>query len=182
LREDVQASGNNDLEVFFDHGREGESPNIVPYFEEYGTDTTLSHLDIAVVSKSERSILVCSELEEEGANPKLVIGDIANLFIAKQVRIGGDDYTLDRAKFLLGVRVAESQKIGEGRNKNDNSRRKVSHLGCLVPAIIKDASLKGITVKTVSESDYRIMVDKMERIICEWIGVPIAEHKGIYNG
>lgn len=169
LKRDIESSGNVDLEVFYDHGEKGESCNIVPYFGEYGTDTTLSNLDVTIVNRKEKRALVLCEFEEEGANPKLVIGDIDNIFIARQVRIKGDDFELANAKLILGVRVEEKDGV-----KKQNAKKKVESLGKLVPSIIKDEVLRGIEVITITKPSYKEMVMEMEERICGIINIPVV--------
>jgi len=167
LRKDVKESTNPDLEVYYDHGKKGESCNIVPYFGKYGADTTLSNADLAVVSKTSKKLLVLCEIEEEGAKPKLVIGDVANIFLADKVRIKGNDYNPNNAVFILGVRV-------EKKGKNKNAESKVASIGNLVPKIVKNKSLRGIKVITITRLTYDELIGELEKEICRIIGVEVV--------
>ncbi len=153
LKEYVGKTTNSDLEVFHDHGDEGESHKIVPYLGVYGTGTTLSNVDLAIVSKNGKKLLVLCEIEEEGAQPKLVIGDIVNIFLADKVCINGKGYILNDAVLILGVRV-------EKKGNNQNAESKVASIGNLIPKIIKDDALRGIKVMTITKPTY-------EELICE---------------
>jgi len=167
LKEDVKESTNPDLEVYYDHGKKGESYNIVPYFGEYGTDTTLSNVDLAIVSKTRNKLLVLCEIEEEGAKPKLVIGDVANIFIADKVRINRNDYKPKNAVFILGIRV-------EKKGNNQNAESKVASIGNLVPKIVKKKSLRGIKVMTITKSTYDELISELDKEICRLIGVEVV--------
>lgn len=167
LTEDVKKSTNPDLEVYYDHGEKGESCNIVPYFGKYGTDTTLSNADLAIVSKTRKKLLVLCEIEEEGAKPKLVIGDVANIFLADNVRINRNDYKPKNAVFILGVRV-------EKKGKNQNAESKVASIGNLVPKIVKKKSLRGIKVLTITKPTYKDLIDELEKEICRIINVEVV--------
>lgn len=167
LTEDVKKSSNPDLDVYCDHGKKGESCNIVPYFGKYGTDTTLSNVDLAIISKTGNKLLVLCEIEEEGAKPKLVIGDIANIFLADNVRIKGNDYKPKNAVFILGVRV-------EKKGKKQNADSKVASIGNLVLKIVKKKSLRGIKVMTITKSTYEELIDELEKEICRTIDVKVA--------
>jgi len=59
-------------------------PNLIhptPFFDDCSKSTTLSFVDIAVVNKNTQLVELISEIEESGAEPKKVIGDIVNIFI-----------------------------------------------------------------------------------------------------
>lgn len=97
LRERIRLTGRRDIKVFFDHGKPGESPRIVPYFGEYCRATTQAFVDIAIVNENTKSVIVLCEVEEEGVNPKKVIGDCCNIFISDSVMIGGTPYDISSA-------------------------------------------------------------------------------------
>lgn len=167
LTEDVEKTSNPDLGVYYDHGKKGESCNIVPYFGNYGTDTTLSNVDLAIVSKTGNKLLVLCEIEEEGAKPKLVIGDVTNIFLADNVRIKGKDYKPKNAVFILGVRV-------EKKGKNQNAGSKIASIVNLVPKIVKKKNQRGIKVMTITKSTYEELISELEKEICRIIGVEVV--------
>lgn len=167
LKEDVNKSSNPELEVYCGHWKKGESSKIVPYFGKYGTDTTLSNADLAIVSKTGKKLLVLCEIEEEGAKPKLIIGDVANIFLADNVRINGDDYRPNNALFILGVRV-------EKNVKNQNAESKVASIGNLLPKIVKKKNLRGIQVLTITKPTYEDLIGELEKEICRITSIEVV--------
>jgi hypothetical protein len=167
LKEDVEKSSNPELEVYCGHWKNGESCKIIPYFGEYGTDTTLSNADLAIVSKTGKKLLVLCEIEEEGAKPKLVIGDVANIFLADKVRINKKDYTLKNTVFILGVRVGE-------KGKNNNAESKVASIVNNIQKIVKKKSLRGIKVLTITKPTYEDLIGELEKEICRIINIEVA--------
>jgi len=161
IRGRIREAGREDLEVFFDHGRRGESKRPVPYFDHYDASTSLAFVDIAVISKGTNRVLVLCEVEEEGANPKKIIGDCFNIFLSDFVRIERRPYDFKGAHLILGVRVHEKGKAA----------RKISSLEKRIPACIKEEALKGIKLQLVPEPDRDILLDRLEDRICEIAGI-----------
>jgi hypothetical protein len=110
LREKVDV----DAEVFYDHGDKSE-PNVcqpTPYFEKYCAATTLANIDLVIISQNNKEIMLC-EIEEEGANPKKIIGDVVALFLAEGIRIKNEDYRLDdfdQIHLILGIVIKRRGK------------------------------------------------------------------------
>ena len=161
LNKRVQASSWADLRVYFDHGEKDMSKRTVPYFGEYGTSTTLAFVDIAVVNEQSGKVLVLCEVEEEGANPKKVIGDCLNIFLSDYVSIGRKRYNPRGAHFILGARVDEK----------GNSKDKISKLEHRIPNIIRKDALKGMRLKFIPVSDPDRLLDRLEDRICRIIGI-----------
>lgn len=155
LDERIRASGRGELKVFFDHGTKGESKRTVPYFSEYGTSTTLAFVDIAIVNEKSMEVLVLCEIEEEGANPKKVIGDCFNIFLSDYVCIGGKRYDPRGAHFLLGIRV----------NERGNAKEKLSELEKRIPAAIRNDALKGIKLRFICGTDTKVLLGRLEKRI-----------------
>lgn len=91
-------------DVYYDHSN-GNEPNIcrpTPFFGEYSNASTLSRVDIAVVNKNAGTVELIAEIEESGAPPKKVIGDVVNIMLSEQVRINGKDYGYGDITFILG--------------------------------------------------------------------------------
>jgi len=126
-----------------------------------GTSTTLAFVDIAVVNEKSGKVLVLCEVEEEGANPKKVIGDCFNIFLCDYVCIGRKRYDPRGAHFILGARVDEK----------GNSKDKISKLEHRIPTAIKKDALKGIRLKFIPESDPDRLLDRLEDRICKIIGI-----------
>ena len=116
------------------------------------------------------AFLVLCEIEEEGAKPKLVIGDIANIFLAKNVRIKKKDYTLADSKFILGVRVGK----GVRKTKKQYAESKVASIGELVSTIIDKDAMNGIKVITVPKPTYEELVKEIEEVICNLVNIQMA--------
>ncbi len=161
LTERVKSSGNEALGVYFDHGVAGESKRVVPYFDAYSLSTTLAFVDIAVVNEHSKSVIVLCEVEEEGANPKRVIGDCFNIFISDSICIGGIRYDISNARLLLGVRIPDR---GESQNK-------IRKILTRIQETVRKEHVKGITIEPLCESDYRMLVDRLERHLCDLVGI-----------
>jgi hypothetical protein len=163
LRRRMESTGREDLQVFFDHGKDGESQRVVPYFENYDLSTSLAFVDLAVVNKNTKSVLVLCEVEEEGVNPKKVIGDCMNLFVSDRVRIGRVDYSIKNAHFLLGTKVGIKGKGGE----------KVKSLEARIPLLIKDDSKRGIKLEFVTAPDCKELISVLDAKICGIVNIRI---------
>lgn len=161
LKARAKSAGKEDLGVYFDHGAAGESQRVVPYFDVYDLSTTLAFVDIAVVNERTKSIIVLCEVEEEGANPKKVIGDCYNIFISDSVCIGRIPYDLSKARLLLGIKIPDKGDSG----------RKVRKILARIQTTVREDRLKGITIELTCESDYRTLVDRLEGSICELVGI-----------
>jgi len=97
------------IEVFYAHGSKG-SRRAMPYLGRRPSNASLlSHADIVVVSTRGRSrrVLVVCEIEEEGAEPKRIIGDVCNTLLARKLRAGGVDFTLHSCSIVLGIKIRE---------------------------------------------------------------------------
>ena len=118
LRNVIESRTNGRLQVHFDHER-SDSERIIAHLGESSSRTNaLSYIDIAVVEsnsrvvsgrESKRIVLLC-EIEEEGARPKKIIGNLCNILIADGVQIHGSHYHLDKTYLLVGVRCSERSK------------------------------------------------------------------------
>lgn len=87
----------------------------VPYFGEYGHDTTLSHVDI-VITEGDRVRILC-EIEEGKSEPKRIIGDIMNIALSDKVCINKkNDYMYSNAKLILGL--VKNSDMGEKKAKS----------------------------------------------------------------
>jgi len=137
----------------------------VPYFGHYGTSTTLAFVDLAIVNTDTKSVLELCEIEEEGANPKKVIGDCFNIFISDFVCIGRKQYDLNGAHLLLGVRVESKGRSSE----------KITNLRKRIKASVKEEFLKDIELEFVTVHDYASLVSRLETQICEILGVQQRE-------
>lgn len=105
---------NTDHTIYYDHGRDRNSePNLcrpTRFFDECSRTSTLSYVDIVSVNSKTNSIELIAEIEEGGAEPKKVIGDITNIILSDQVRIRSRDHPSrdypysDSLAMILGVK------------------------------------------------------------------------------
>lgn len=163
LRERIESAGREDLQVFFDHGKDGESQRVVPYFGNYDLSTTLAFVDLAIVNKDTKSTLVLCEVEEEGVNPKKVIGDCMNIFVSDRICVGRQPYSINNAHFLLGTKVGIKGKGGD----------KVKNLEARIPSLMKDEAVRGIRLEFVTASDLRELTRALDARMCRIVGIEI---------
>lgn len=121
---------NNSLFLAADHGSKSKGIAIPYLGRSYTSATNLSHLDIAIIDlmRPHRAILVC-EIEEEKADPKKIIGDLFNIYMANYLSVRhdniGEQYTLKNASIILGIRSSENSPPGK---KAKNIVRKLSKM------------------------------------------------------
>ena len=113
------SSQDTGLKVHYDHerkkNREGKWFRAVAYMDELGHPdraTSLSYVDLIVV-KGKTALVIC-EMEESGADPKTIIGDVYNLLIADGIRHSDSEYTIEDAHIVLGFTAKEG---GRGEEK-----------------------------------------------------------------
>lgn len=113
---DILEKNSVGVQVFYDHGDSFES-NVcrsVPYFGKYSRDSTLAHVDIAIVDREAKKAKVLCEIEETKGHAKKIIGHMITFLLAEKVRIWYVDYDLDETFLLLGLKSAEkAEKIKE---------------------------------------------------------------------
>jgi len=103
LRDKV-ADTHPDVAVFYDHGQSGNRNVCQPttYMgRRYGTDATLSGVDIVAVKN--KKVIVVVEIEESGVRPKKVLGDVFGVVLADSMRIKGNRYLIDGATIVIAV-------------------------------------------------------------------------------
>lgn len=103
----LQQKGYEHIKVFYDHGC-NDDPNCcrpTTYFDDYSTATTLAQIDLAIVDVTSGNVSVICEIEEEGASPKKILGDIFSILLAENVMIKRKKYQLNNFHYILGVRV-----------------------------------------------------------------------------
>lgn len=82
-----------------------------PYFGEYSNASTLSNIDLVLADEDEARLLC--EIEEKGASPKKIIGDIVNIYLADGIMIQGKRRSLNNSRFILGIKVEKNGKSAE---------------------------------------------------------------------
>jgi hypothetical protein len=93
-----------DVSVFFDHGRSGDLHVCQPttYMgRRYGTDATLSGVDIVAVKN--KKVIVAVEIEEGGIRPKTVLGDVFGIALTDSIRIHRKRYTIKGATVVIAI-------------------------------------------------------------------------------
>ncbi len=95
------------LRVYFDHGPAG-SKRVTPKLEstEHNPRSryqSLAWIDIGIINPKTKKALLLIEIEEGQATPKVVIGDICNIFFADRVQVGEDDYNISDVRMLLAL-------------------------------------------------------------------------------
>ena len=144
--------------VYYDHGTRRMS-KVVPFFGDYSRATTLAFVDFAVVDTRRRKALVLCEIEEQGASPKKVIGDIGNLLMAEWLCIGGQRYSFDDAYVILGICVRPG---GHSEDKANAICRRLKRM-------VKSQRLRGMTIRVRAKTDCLTLVDavseEIERVI-----------------
>lgn len=119
-------------QVFYDHGKDPKTEPYLckptPFFSECSRASTLSCVDIAVVNQDAKSVELIAEIEESGHEPKKIIGDIVNLFLADRIRVKKKDYWLGDVVFVLGLKI---QARGKARAKAKKIRKKLMDMNAL---------------------------------------------------
>lgn len=138
------------LKVCYDHGRGGMS-KVVPFFRPYSRATTLAFVDCTVVDMVRKKALVLCEVEERGASPKKVIGDICNLLLAEALCIGGEEYSFDGVLVILGVCVQECGQSGI----------KAKALGRRIETMVKPEWLRGLDIRIVPHTNREALVESV---------------------
>lgn len=148
---------NADHAIYYDHGKDKNTePNLcqpTPFFDTCSRTSTLSHVDIAAINKNSNLVKLIAEIEEAGAEPKKVIGDIVNIVLSDQVRIQGKDYQYDGNLILiLGIKAT----IGGGEEE------KTKRISRKLMDINKKTGNKNIELVLVFDIDLLELVKKVE--------------------
>ena len=92
------------IQVFYDHGDASKREVCQPtsYMgRRYGSDATLSGIDIVVVKG--KSVLLAIEIEEHRVRPKDILGDIFGIVLADRIRIKGKTYANHHSKIIIAI-------------------------------------------------------------------------------
>lgn len=110
-----------------------------PYFgRKCSNGSTLSNVDLAIVDKNKKVIVLC-EVEEQEATPKQIIGDIVNIFLADRIKIQRKNYNLNKMYFILGVKVKERGKSADkAKNLEKRIQGKLPDLSDKIEVVISD--------------------------------------------
>lgn len=139
-----------------------------PYFGKYSTKTTLANVDLVVVKKNmvnkNGEVRVLCEIEERGASPKKIIGDIVNIFLATKIRVPRVSYSLDKSYFILGIKV---KKGGKSADKAKNLERRIK---------AKIPRLRG-RIEVVPSDDINELIENIKEKIIAKIGAGFDDER-----
>ena len=100
------------------NSREKNECRPTPFFGDYFGTSTLSHVDIVIIDSKNKKVRILCEIEESGASPKEVIGDIVNIILSEKLRIRDSnipyDYEYDKPLLILGIHPNTKKKVEEG--------------------------------------------------------------------
>lgn len=161
------------VQVFYDHGtsKKKNVGRIMPYLRqaEYNRLSTLSGIDIMITRKNRVVILI--EIEERGASPKKIIGDILNIFFAKNVRFKGNiDYDIKNTTVLICSKVKTG---GLSAKKTEEIRKRIGNM----KEKLKDSSFgKGISkIRCICKDNIKDLMDAAFRDITSAIKKDIVD-------
>ena len=146
--------------VYYDPHRKkrNDEPNAfqpTPFFDECNEATTLSHTDIVIINKEKKLVELVVEIEESGAVPKKIIGDIGNIMLSDQIRINGEDYHYGNVIFIFGAII----------NAQGKSKEKIERICKKLIEINEKVGKKNLQIKTVIDSDFDGLIKKIEQEI-----------------
>ena len=147
--------------MFYDHG-DSPKPEVcrpTTYMgKRYGTDATLSDVDIVVAKAKNVSLAV--EVEESAVRPKIVIGDVFGIALAERIRIRGKHYSIKNTSII--VAIADDGK-GKQSAKYDRLERHLNRYFKANPS----KALKKVRIIPCPTHD---LVRRLERLIRFEIG------------
>lgn len=146
--------------VYYAHSgtNPSDEPNCrhpTPFFDKCSNETKLSYVDIAVVNKWKNSIELIVEIEESGAEPKKILGDVANIILSDKMRIKGKDYNFEDLTVILGVNV----------NSRGKSKEKTKRICQKLMRINKLVGNKKIELILIFDNDLEALFKKLKRKI-----------------
>lgn len=131
------------LRVVYDHAEETEHRIVSFVGQSSSRETSLSHVDIAIISEeSDRAILLC-EIEEKESEPKRIIGNLGAILLADYVSIAGKKYRIEGTQFVLGLKT---HPRGMGKEKAETIQR-------LMTSRLKGEAPERIKIKVVCDED-----------------------------
>ena len=145
--------------IYYDHGKNKKNePNYchpTPFFDDCSRTSTLSYVDVAVVNRKTNLIELIAEIEESGAEPKKIIGDIVNIILSEQIRIKGKDYEYGDIVFILGIKA---NPMGGAEEKTKMVCQKLTQIN-------EKIGDKKIELIAVFDNDLKTLIKKVEREI-----------------
>jgi len=143
--------------VYYDHpgNDRNDEPNCshpTPFFNECSNATKLSYVDIAVVNRKRNSIELIAEIEESGAEPKKIIGDVVNVILSDQMRIKRKNYNYGDFPLILGVNA----------NPKGKSEEKTKRICQKLIRINEKIGNKKIELIPIFDNDLGALIKKIE--------------------
>jgi len=132
----VEYYGNGEFKVFYDHGDYHDNHVCEPrlYFtRDKGKDYFLAVVDIAILSSDGSKVEVICELEERGATPKKIIGDMIDIFLADKIKIKKhnskykDGLDIKDCSFILGI-VETSKRADELKKRARDIKNRIQSI------------------------------------------------------
>ncbi len=147
--------------VYQAHGKKTGENNVyrsTPFFgDEYSTSSTLSFVDIVIVERDKVKLLC--EIEESGAAPKKIIGDIVNILVSNKVHIHGKEYGYDRPQLILGLKVNEKGKSCQKANSIPQELKK----------LINEPQWSLFKIEIICNGNLTELVKEVESKIMDWV-------------
>ena len=148
------------VRIFYDHGdsRKPEVCQPTSYMgQRYGSDATLSGIDIVLTKKGKVFLVV--EVEESAVRPKTVLGDVFGVVLADKIRIKDRPYKLDDAVLIIAVVVS-----GRGRRAEKFARLE-RHLRKYLSVLNRTAPGTGVKKIRIVSSEPDDLVRRIERLV-----------------
>lgn len=118
-------------QVKYDHATHSDSNSVckpTTYMgRRYGSDATLSGVDIVVLHHEQPVVLV--EVEESKTRPKTIIGDVFGVALADNIRIQGKRYRMRDTTLVIAIAVPQRGKQADKYRRLERHLRK--HLSIL---------------------------------------------------
>jgi len=105
--------------VYYEHPDERDEPNACrpqTFMNKCSNATSLSWPDIVFLNEERNQVELIIEIEEKGAEPKKVIGDIGSVVLSDQIRITEakeKDYDFGNLTFIMAAKVNPDGSGGE---------------------------------------------------------------------
>ncbi len=64
---------------------------------------SLAWVDIGIIDHVRKKALMLIEIEERQAAPKIILGDVCNIFFTDRVQVGGEDFDIADVRFILAL-------------------------------------------------------------------------------
>ena len=146
--------------VYYDHGdtRDHNVCVIIPYFGEFSRSTSLANTDIAIIDTGTDKLVLLCEIEETGAPPKKIIGDMLSVFLADSIRIRTKDkgkveiYSCDKLHLILGIRVSD----------RGNATQKLKDLVERITEAVRPELTRKATVELITKTDLEELINSIK--------------------